>query len=252
MTGRPARDVYHEPGRPVRVAAVRAVAAELGLVAAALACYLVVGWYTKGRTGDAIDHARDVLALERLLGVDWEHPVQDATLAVPGLGAFLTQLYFWGYFPALVLMVGWLFVRDRPAYRRLRNALLVSGVAGLLVYAFYPCAPPWIGGSGFTDTVTASSVESFARPGGITNHLGALPSFHVGWVFLVATALVRATRSHTVRALLVVHPMLMAYAVIATGNHWVLDVPAGVLLAVVGQMGARGIAQLSARHRCTR
>lgn len=247
MAGRPARDVDHEPGRPARVTAVRAVAAELGLAAAALACYLVVGWYTKGRTGDAIDHARDVLALERLLGIDWEHRVQDATLAVPGLGTFLTQFYFWGYFPALVLIVSWLFVRDRTVYRGLRNGLLVSGVAGVLVYAFYPCAPPWIGGSGFTDTIAASSVESLARPAGITDHLGALPSFHVGWVLLVAMALVRVARSPIVRALLVAYPMLMAYAVVATGNHWVLDVPAGVLLAVLGEVGGRRVSRLSAR-----
>lgn len=240
-----ARGAGQESGAAARVAPWRSVVLELGFVAAALGCYLTVRWYTHGRTGAAIHHARDVLALERLLGVGWEHAVQDATLAVPGLGVLATQVYVWGYFPAVILVMVSLFVHDRGTYRRLRNALLVSGVAGLLVYAFYPCAPPWIGGSGFTDTVTQSSVETLARPGGITNHLGALPSFHVGWVILVAVVVYRAARSRVVRVLCVLHPVLMGYAVVATGNHWVLDVPAGALLAAVGLLGAAIITRLA-------
>ena len=36
------------------------------------------------------------------------------------------------------------------------------------------------------------------------------------------------------RAWCVLHPLAMCWVVLATGNHWVLDLPAGLLLAAVG------------------
>jgi hypothetical protein len=236
--------VDQRPGvRPgARATGRRDALVELGFVAAALVCYLLVREYTDGRTAEAVAHAHDVLALERRLGVDWEHPVQDATLSVPWLSGVATQFYVWGYFPAVFGTLIWLFLRHRDIYRPLRTALLASGVLGMFVYAVYPCAPPWIGGQGFTDTVVTDSLEIVARPGGITNHLGAIPSFHVGWVILAAWAVFRAVRSPLVRALSVAWPAAMAYAVVATGNHWVLDIPAGVALAAVGVLVARRLA----------
>jgi hypothetical protein len=74
-----------------RVSSYRDVLVELGFVAVALALYLLVREYTDGRTVEAVANARDVLAVERWLGVDWEHATQDATLAVPWLGASVTQ-----------------------------------------------------------------------------------------------------------------------------------------------------------------
>jgi PAP2 superfamily len=226
-----------------RTSAVRDVLVELGFVAAALVLYLLVREYTDGRTGQAVANARDVLAAEQWLGVAWEHPIQDATLAVPWLAAFVTQFYVWGYLPAVFGTLIWLFVRHRDVYRPFRNALLASGVLGMFIYAFYPCAPPWIGGEGFTDTVITDSLEGVARPEGITNHLGAIPSFHVGWVMLAAWAVFRVARSRLIRVLCIVWPAAMAYAVVATGNHWVLDIPAGAALAAVGVLVARRLAE---------
>ena len=221
-------------GRTGRAARLPAYVLELGFVAVALACYLLVGWYAGDRTDEAVRHARDLFDLEQRLGLDWEHAVQDGMLSVPGLEPVVTQFYTWAYFPTLVVLALWLYRRHREAYRRLRNALLASGVVGLVVYATWPCAPPWIGGVGFTDTVSSGAFESVARPAGITNHLGAVPSFHVGWVILVAVAVHGVARTRPGRLLSVLHPVAMAYAVVATGNHWVLDVPAGLLLALVG------------------
>jgi hypothetical protein len=232
-----------------RVSSYHDVLVELGFVAVALALYLLVREYTDGRTGEAVANALDVLAVERWLGVDWEHAIQDATLAVPWLSGFVTQFYVWGYFPAVFGTLIWLFVRHRDAYRPFRNALLASGVVGLLVYAVYPCAPPWIGGEGFTDTVATDSLEAMARPEGITNHLGAIPSFHVGWLILAGWAVFRVARPGLVRVLCVLWPATMAYAVVATGNHWVLDIPAGAALAAIGVFVAGRVSRDRASRR---
>ena len=226
------------------------VLTEVGFLGAGVASYLAVRWYTLGSTDEAISNTGDVLRLERLLGLDWEHAIQDATLAVPGLSAFLTQIYVWGYLPALVGITLWLHVRHRETYTTMRNALLASGALGLVVYALYPCAPPWIGGAGgFADTVAEGSFATVARPPGITNHLGAIPSFHVGWVILAGVVVLRVAHSRTLRVLCVVYPVLMGCAVISTGNHWVLDIPAGAGLAAIGLLVASLLTRTSQRGR---
>src|SRR5512141_938328 len=82
---------------------------ELGFVALGLVGYLLVRWYTLGRTDEAVANARQVLALEEALGFDREYAVQAATYAsAPWLGHAATQFYVWGYFPVLVATATWL------------------------------------------------------------------------------------------------------------------------------------------------
>jgi hypothetical protein len=216
------------------------VLVELALIGVALACNLVVRWYTLDDVDTAVAHARDLLGLQRTLGLDWERPVQDATLGVPGLSHFLSWFYVWGYFPAVFAALLGLYVARPAAYALLRNALLLSGAVGLLFYAFYPCAPPRLAGLGYTDTVlTSDALDAAARPQGLANEIAAIPSFHLAWLVVVAVVVFRTVRSRWLRVLCVLEPAVMAYAVVATGNHWVLDVPAGVALAAVGLVAAQ-------------
>jgi hypothetical protein len=218
------------------VRGVRNVLTELGFVVVGLACYLLVAWYAADRTEQAIANAEDVLAVQQALGVDWERTIQDATLALPWLSAFFTHVYVWGYLPVMIGTTVWMYLRHPESYPLLRNALLASGAVGMVVYALYPCAPPRISHDEFTDTVTGS-LDAVARPVWM-NELAAIPSFHCGWLILLAFVVFRTTRSPVLRTLCVVHPALMCFAVVATGNHWVLDIPAGAALAAVGLLVA--------------
>jgi membrane-associated phospholipid phosphatase len=57
-----------------------------------------------------------------------------------------------------------------------------------------------------------------------------MPSFHAGWNLMLGIALFRATTSLAVRAFAVLMPAAMAFATVATANHFVVDVLAGVLI----------------------
>jgi hypothetical protein len=132
----------------------------------------------------------------------------------------------------------------RPtAYARLRNALLASGAIGMFFYAFYPTAPPRLTDLGYADTVATGGFDAQARPVGLANELAAIPSFHIAWLVVIAVVVYRATSSRVVRALCLAMPLLMSYAVVATGNHWVLDIPAGVVLGLVGLLVADQLAR---------
>lgn len=208
---------------------------ELGFVVVALVANLVVRWSTVDETDAAVAHARDVLDVQQTLGLDWERSVQDFALGAGGLGDLASGFYLWGYLPVVASALVGLYVARPAAYAYLRNALLAAGAVGLLCYAFYPTAPPRLAGLGYVDTVAASDdLDAAARPVGLANELAAMPSFHIAWLVVVAVVVYRSTRSRLLRVACVVEPVLMSYAVVATGNHWVLDVPAGVALAVVG------------------
>jgi hypothetical protein len=227
---------------------VRGVLVELGLIGVAVAVNLLVRWYTLDDVDVAVAHARDVLDLQRTLGIDWERPVQDATLGAPWLSDLSSWFYVWGYFPVVFATLLWLYVARPASYALLRNALLLSGLVGMFFYAFYPCAPPRLAGLGYTDTVlTSDSLNASARPAGLANEIAAIPSFHMAWLIVAAAVVFSATRSRWLRALCVVEPVVMAYVVVATGNHWVLDVPAGAALAAVGLYGAHRLSGLRPR-----
>ena len=73
----------------------------------------------------------------------------------------------------------------------------------------------------------------------------AMPSLHVGWSVLAATIVYRATSRIWLRAIAVAHPVLMALAVTATGNHYLADSLAGALVALL----AIAVVDLGRRRR---
>ena len=217
-----------------RAPGVVGVLIELGVVGVAVLADVLVRWLTLDDVDVALAHAHSLLALQERLHLDWEHAAQDAVESVPWLGSVASWFYVWGYLPVVALALVVLFVRAPRAYARLRNALLAAGIVGLPVYVLYPLAPPRLTDLGYSDTVASSLVEDAARPVNIANEIAAMPSFHVGYLVIVSAVLWSLSRSPWVRAWCVLHPLAMCWVVLATGNHWVLDLPAGLLLAAVG------------------
>ena len=71
-----------------------------------------------------------------------------------------------------------------------------------------------------------------ALPPSFINEYAAMPSFHAGWNLLLGIELFRVSRNVALRAFAVLMPMAMAFSVVATANHFVLDVFAGAGVVV--------------------
>ena len=113
--------------------------------------------------------------------------------------------------------------------------MFVSGGIGLLIFAAYPVAPPRLAGFGLVDTVTEYSHSYRAlQPPALTNIYASMPSLHFGWDLLVGITVAMEARHLAVRLAGVMMPVLMAFAVIVTANHFVVDIVAGGALALVG------------------
>ena len=143
--------------------------------------------------------------------------------------ALINWIYIWGHWPVIVATMIWLAWRHRRVFLRLRDGMLVSGAIGLIVFASYPVAPPRLADGDVVDTVTRSS-DSYRvlQPPAFVNQYAAMPSLHSGWDLLVGIAIVTAATTVWLRVVGVLLPASMLLAVVATGNHFVLDVVAGV------------------------
>ena len=132
----------------------------------------------------------------------------------------------------------WLVWRHHDAFRRLRDGMLVSGFLGMMVFVTYPVAPPRLFDLGLVDTVTESSeAYRYLQPPAFVNQYAAMPSLHAGWDLLVGLAILGAAATVGLKAVGVLMPVLMMWAVVATANHFVLDVVAGLALALIGHAG---------------
>jgi membrane-associated phospholipid phosphatase len=215
------------------------VAAELLLVAAAAATYGGVRAATEGSTGAAVENGKEILALERQLGLDWEDALQSPVLARDALVTLANWIYIWGHWPVIVAVAIALYRWKRPSYSLLRNAVFISGGIGFLFFALLPAAPPRLLDVGLTDTVLEQSTAYRAlQPPELTNQYAAFPSLHFGWNLLVGIVLFRSFRHLAVRVFALSMPVAMGLAVVVTGNHFVLDVVGGAAVVAAGLVAA--------------
>lgn len=220
------------PALSLRLAGWRAEALLFGL---AYLAYQAVRALTRGGLEEALAHAHQVVGAERALGIDVEGSVQGALLGTAWLSAL-----DWIYLAAqtLVLAGGILFVyrTSRPVYRVLRTTLIATWVLALPVYVLFATAPPRLAGLGFTDTVSQNTPISLGAGSTsvLYNPYAAVPSLHAGFAIALGIAVAFSSRSLALRIAGVAWGPLVILATVATGNHFLIDVAAGLVLTAVG------------------
>jgi hypothetical protein len=226
---------------------------ELATFAAAYLTYFGVRAVSEGAPWRAFDNAVAVFRLEADLGLDWEGAIQSTVLRSQVLIDAANTVYIYGHWPVLIA-AGVLLFRYRPRYYyRLRNVCLITGLVGLVVFALFPVAPPRLTDLPVVDTITRDS-EGYRQilPPELVNQYAAMPSFHAGWNLLVGLVVFEATRHWLLRAFAIVMPAAMAFAVVATANHFVSDVVAGVAIVLVAFAIVRRLEARHARRRLDR
>ena len=225
------------------------IAGQTLVVLLAVYVYFRVRNLTEGSRELALEHAHDVVELEKALGIYVEPQLQEPFITSPTLGKVADSVYIYGHWPVIVIVMIWTAWRHRAVFLRLRDGMLISGFLGMFVFATYPLAPPRLTGLGLVDTVTQRT-ESYRilQPPQFTNQYAAMPSLHAGWDLLVGIAIVSASSVLAVKVIGYLLPVLMGISVVVTANHFVLDVVAGVSLALLGH----AIAAWPARQRARR
>ena len=217
----------------------RGVAREVIIVSFAAAVYGGVRALTESSVSEAVANAEAIERLEQTLGIAWEHAAQSVILGSALLITLANWVYIWGHWPVIITAAVVLYVRRPTHYRVLRNALITSGLIGFLFFYLMPTAPPRLVASGLSDTVLEYSRSYRAlQPPSLTNQYAAMPSLHFGWNLVVGIVLFAAFTGLAIRVFAVVMPFAMAFAVVATANHFVLDVVVALLVVMVGLAAA--------------
>jgi PAP2 superfamily len=185
----------------------------------------------------AISHAQGVLHLERTLHLDPELALDRWLAGHHTLGLILSDYYDNAHFVVTLALLGWLWWRRADIYGPLRNVLVLVNVLAFIVFWRYPVAPPrMLVHMGFTDVVASTHAFGSWHTGALAsqaNQLAAMPSLHIAWAAWCTLALWRISERRWVRALAVLYPCLTALAVLATGNHFVLDLVGGLVTLAV-------------------
>jgi hypothetical protein len=222
---------------------------EIALFAGAYLTYFGVRAITEGRVDRALANAASLVHAERSLGIAWEGAIQGVVAGSQALQALVNGIYLYGHWPVLVVAGVLLYDFRRDHYYVLRNACLLTGLLGLFVFALFPVAPPRLTNLPLMDTVTrGAAAYRQILPPQLVNQYAAMPSFHAGWNLAVGIAVFGATRHWLLRAFAVAMPAAMAFAVVATANHFVIDVIVGVTLVLLA-FALQHVARAARRRR---
>jgi membrane-associated phospholipid phosphatase len=155
---------------------------------------------------------------------------------------FLLTVAAWTYWNSeltvLCATLLFIYLRRHEWFTRFRNTVLLANVFGLLGYVLMPTAPPWMFPGLFTDGVNHSTglVNAMANP------YAAMPSLHAADALIVGIFLFRACRHWWSKAVWALWPAWVWFCVMATANHYLLDVLAGIL---VGLIALKAVSRLS-------
>jgi hypothetical protein len=204
-------------------------------------------------------NAGHVLGLERSLHLTpepWLNSGLHGLAVVPVIAALFYETLHYLITPIVLI---WMYRTHAPDYRRARTWLAVMTMIGLLGFLFFPVTPPRLyDPSRFYDIVAESHNwgwwsahgEAPRGLGSMVNEFAAMPSLHVGWALWCGVLLIRFARHTTLRVLGAVYPVVTALVVMATGNHYLLDVVGGVVVAALSRAIVSGVVRwLHRRHR---
>jgi PAP2 superfamily len=221
---------------------------QLALFAGAYLLYALGRYLTIGDYQTAVGHAELIVEAERWLGIAVERPVQQTMQGTVWLWV-LNHLYLAAQLVAVPVALVWLYRRAPRGYGRLRNVILWTWLISVPVYALFPVAPPRLADPGMVDTITTQT--GFALDSKLTtalyNPIAAVPSLHAGFALAVGVAVFHWARAVWLRALAASWPLAIGLAVVATGNHFLLDIVAGVLVTLAGLALSLGVERLRAR-----
>jgi membrane-associated phospholipid phosphatase len=172
---------------------------------------------------------------QRLTGLG-ELTLQGWTQSSRLLETLVSWTYWNSEFTVIGLALLWVYLRHNAAFTRFRNTILIANVLGLIGYVLLPTAPPrFFTSIGFIDTV--GQFGGLNHGSGLVqlaaNPYAAMPSLHAADALIVGVVLASVVRRPVFKILWLLWPAWVWFAVMATGNHFWLDVLAGILLAIL-------------------
>jgi len=224
--GPPGEGAHPWPTRLARTLAPWAV--EAVIVVGMIFLYQLTKLRTDVSPAVALEHARDVAAFERGLGLFVEPAIHRAILDHTVLMPVLRWLYLNLHFPVTLGFLIWVRYSYAARYPRIRNGFAFAHVIALVVFVAYPCAPPRMFPElGFMEVLNLPYE-------GTHNPYAVIPSMHFGYATLVGGGLIWLARAWSLRVLGAFYMALILFIIVATAAHFWIDAPLGALTVGLG------------------
>ena len=185
---------------------------------------------------EAFRNGRRVLDAERTLHSLFELDLQTLALKSDTIVDALNWTYWLSQFAVVGIALLWIYFRRTDSFIGVRNWLIVANLIGLAGYVLMPTAPPrmfpeW----GFIDSLAQSAALNHGT--GLVqlaaNPYAAMPSLHGADALIIGISMASLVKSRWAKALWLLWPAWVWFAVMATANHFWLDIAAGVAIAAV-------------------
>jgi membrane-associated phospholipid phosphatase len=157
-------------------------------------------------------------------------------------------LVYISHFIVPFAVAGALWARSRNAFLSFSRRFITLSFAGLATYIAFPAAPPWMAAEqGLLDgvhrttargwqVVDLNAAYAFEKGQATVNLVAAIPSLHAAFTALVVIFLWPRVRRPW-RWLMLLYPLAMGFTLVATGEHYVIDILLGWLYAVLVMAG---------------
>jgi hypothetical protein len=220
--------------------------------------YLIYSWI-RNRFGSAsvdtqaaLDNARQIIDIERAMGLFHEESIQQFFLDNDRFVQFWNIFYGTFHFAVTAFALVYTYVRSPRRYPLWRNTLGFTTSLALIGFSLYPLMPPRLldagppfgGGQsyGFVDTLVQYgglwSFESGAISK-VSNQFAAMPSLHFAWSMWCCLVLYPQMRNRVGKVLVLAYPWCTLFAIIVTGNHYWIDAVGGAAILGLGYLLAR-------------
>jgi hypothetical protein len=211
-----------------RLESAAVVTREAALVLGLYAAWQYIGGMSLGGLEQADAAGLWLADFEAMLGWPSEAAIQQMAIGNDQV-VYLADVYYTSlHIPVFVITLLWvlLFRRDSWAFAR-TTVVILTGMC--LAIQFIPVAPPrLLPVLGIIDTAKENGRSVYALVAG-ANEYAAMPSVHIAWASAVALIIIVAARSPW-RWLSLIYPFATMWVVVVTGNHFIIDGVASVLL----------------------
>ncbi len=229
---------------------------EVGLIVAVYIVYSVSRGSLPDKASVAFDNAKDIISLEKAIGIFIEQDVQSFFLESTLWINIVNSIYTYCYFPALIGFAIWAYWRHRNKYKVMRTVFIISAVLAFIIFAIYPVAPPrffngihYVDNLGFVDTLAQYWNSYDVSIQALYNPYAAMPSLHQGWTLMIGIGLIWMSKSWIVRALGIALPTVVFVSIVATGNHFILDAVGGAIIIAISIILTMLLAKLPIRNK---
>jgi hypothetical protein len=213
---------------------------QLVLFASAYYLYRIVRGAVDGQVTIAFDNARQIVQVERTLGVFFEPGLQSWALNNQWIVQAANWCYINSHFLVTTTFLIWLYLARNESFYYVRNMFMVAMGLALMLYIVYPTAPPrFLPEWGFSDTVTDAVGQASANSANLLyNPYAAVPSMHVAFALMVGVPAYKIVRAPALKALWALYPVLVTFVVLVTANHWWIDAAFGGLVAAIAAVAS--------------